>query len=146
MTTNTHGGKRLGSGRKPNELPSQRLVIHATDDEYRAIIASLTPRERTEKLLRELQPYTDRSRQAGRRRILPDVPRKEATMSTQDASIKFPCVTLYGSEMLVEYNGNRRDLVRVRRRLETMSMDDLKALKDMLRDLHVEIEEFVPNH
>ena len=53
MTTNTHGGKRLGSGRKPNELPSQRLVIHATDDEYRAIIASLTPRERTEKLLSE---------------------------------------------------------------------------------------------
>ena len=50
MTTNTHGGPRPGSGRPPNETPSQRLVIHATDDEYRAIL-ELTPRQRTEALL-----------------------------------------------------------------------------------------------
>lgn len=48
----THGGPRPNAGRKPNTIPSQRIVIHATDDELRAIL-ELTPRERTERLLEE---------------------------------------------------------------------------------------------
>lgn len=47
---NTHGGPRPGSGRPPNEIPSQRVVIHATPDELETILR-LTPRERTERML-----------------------------------------------------------------------------------------------
>lgn len=50
MTT-THGGPRPGSGRKPNELPSHYVVIHATPEEHRRILDSMTPRERALALL-----------------------------------------------------------------------------------------------
>ena len=50
MKQHTHGGPRPNAGRPPNAIPSQRIVIHATDDEL-GMILTLTPRERTVALL-----------------------------------------------------------------------------------------------
>ena len=44
------GGPGRGQGRHPNQIPSKRIVIHATSEETQAIIAGTTPRERAETL------------------------------------------------------------------------------------------------
>ena len=43
------GGTRPGAGRPYNDIPSHRIVVHATDDEMAQIMA-LSPRERTERM------------------------------------------------------------------------------------------------
>lgn len=57
MTDNTHGGPRPGAGRKPNELPSQRIVVHATPEELAYILDNLTPRDRAIVLMAAADAY-----------------------------------------------------------------------------------------
>lgn len=50
-----HGGKRDGAGRKPGPFLSKRLVLHLRNEmELEYILENLTPRERTEILIKYL--------------------------------------------------------------------------------------------